>query len=154
MLILLLMCGCTAQKQVSPVIDNISFTADITYVEQNYVCDATILDSTLNLCVIEPENIKGLSLKIDKNGVTAEFKGIEHAMDVNSLPQNAVIQILFKILNDITDKTIDVSRENCEITGNIDGNKYLFVFSPSGLPISLKIDNLDIEIKFNNVTLK
>ncbi len=153
-LVILLLCGCTSQKQTTVVVKNISFTADITYGEQNYIADVTTVDDALNLIVIAPEEIKGFTLNFNKNSVTAQFNGISYTPDINSLPQGAVIQILFQILNDTVGKTIDVRNENCQIKGELDGNEYVFTFSPSGLPISLKINDINFSIEFNNVSLK
>lgn len=153
-LVFLLMCGCAQNKTATPILNDISFSAKIDYGENEFVADITVTDDTLNLAVIEPQEINGLILNITKNGVTAEFKGISYAPDITSLPHGAVIKVLYNILNDISSgKTANCDNENCEITGKVDGYKYNFEFSPSGLPISLKVDELDLEIDFKNVTI-
>lgn len=153
-LTLLLLCGCAEKKAVTPVLNNISFTAEIDYGDSEFVGNATLSDGALNLTVTEPQEIKDLILMLDKNGVTAEFKGVTYTPDINSLPQGAIAQVLYDILNDIADnKTANCDEENCEIKGSVNGYDYTFVFSPSGLPISLDVDDLDLEIKFKNVTI-
>lgn len=153
-LALLLLCGCANNKTVTPILNNISFTAEIDYGDTEFVGNATLSEGTLNLTVTEPQEIKDLILKLDKNGITAEFKGVTYTPDINSLPQGAIAQVLYDILNDIVgNKTANCDEENCEIKGRVNGYDYTFVFSPSGLPISLEIDDLDLEIKFKNVTV-
>lgn len=154
-LTLLLLCGCAEKKAVTPVLNNISFTAEIDYGDSEFAGNATLSDGALNLTVTEPQEIKDLILKLDKNGVTAEFKGVTYNPDINSLPQGAIAQVLYDILNDITasQDTATCDEENCEIEGKVNGYDYTFVFSPSGLPISLDVDDLDLEIKFKNVTI-
>ncbi len=150
----LLFCGCAKSKTATPVLNNISFTAQINYGENEFVADTTVIDNALNLVVIEPQEIRDLTLIATKNGVTAEFKGVSYALDISSLPQGAVVQVLFNILNDISSgKTATCNEENCEITGKVDGYKYEFEFSPSGLPISLKVDEFDLDVNFKNITV-
>ena len=154
-LVLLLLCGCSQTETATPILNNISFTAQIEYGENDYICDVMVADNTLNLTVTEPQEIKGLTLIVSENGIMAEFNGISYAPDISTLPQGAVVQVLYNVLKDVADnKTADCDDENCEITGRIDDYKYTFVFAPSGLPISLEIEGLDLEILFNNVTLK
>ncbi len=151
---LFLCCGCSKSNTVTPILDNISFIALIRCDEQEFTCDVTIADSSLKLVVNEPKQIDGLTININKNGITAEFMGVSYTPDLNSMPQGAVAQVLFKVLNDAANKEVVCDDENCEITGRVDGYRYDFTFSPSGLPLLLEIDDFDIKIKFNNVALK
>ncbi len=153
-LVLLLLCGCAQSKTATPILNNISFTVEIDYGENEFVADVAVAEDDLNLAVIEPQEINGLILNITKNGVTAEFKGISYTPDISSLPQGAIIKVLYNILSDISSgKTASCDNENCKITGRVDGYKYEFEFSPSGLPISLNVYALDLEIDFKNVSI-
>lgn len=153
-LILLLLCGCTKTKQVEPILNNISFTAQIEYGDDNFVCDTTLADNALNLIVVEPSEIGGLTLSFTKDSAQAEFNGITFNPDLDSIPQGAIAKVLLAVLNDVKAKTITCVDKNCEITSKVDDYKYKFIFSPSGLPILLEIDNLDLKINFNNVVVK
>ncbi len=149
-----MLCGCTQIEVATPILNNISFAAEIDYGEDEYAADATFTDGTLNLVVTEPPEINGLTLKISKNAATAEFEGVSYTYDISSLPQGAVAQVLYNILNDVSNgKTANCDNQNCEISGRVEGYKYEFEFSPSGLPISLTVDELDLEIDFKNVTI-
>ena len=153
-LVLLLLCGCGKPKAVTPALDNISFIAEIDYGDTEFAANASIAEDTLNLVVTKPQEIKDLTLNITKNGVTAEFKGVTYTPNINSIPGGAIAQVLYDILNDIAgNKTANCDEENCEIEGSVNGYQYEFTFSPSGLPISLQIDDLDLEIEFKNVTV-
>lgn len=153
-IVLLLLCGCAEQKAVTPVLDNISFTAEIDYGDNEFAANATLAEDALNLVVTKPQEIKDLTLDITKNGVTAEFKGVTYTPEISSLPEGAIAQVLYNILNDIAgNKTANCDEENCVIKSQVNGYEYEFTFSPSGLPISLQIGDLDLEIKFKNVTV-
>ena len=153
-LALLIFCGCSQTRGVTPVLDNLSFTANVKYDKSSYVCDATVTEGVLNLVVKEPREIKGFTLTVDKNGTQAKFNDAEIALDTSTMPQGAVAQVLFDVVNDAnTKETTERMDGNYEIIGNVNNNNYNFVFSPTGLPISLKIENIDFEIEFQNVTV-
>lgn len=153
-LIALVLCGCTKTKYTEPVLNNISFTASIVLNNSEFIADATLLEDELELVVNSPQEIKGLILSISKNGVNAVFNGITFAPDVNSLPNGAVIQILFEIIRDIEGKNAVCNNENCMIQGKVNNYAYDFIFSPAGLPISLEIKDLNLKINFTNVTIQ
>lgn len=153
-LVLLLLCGCTNRKKVEPILNNISFNAEIKYDDNKYVVNASVKDDALNIVVIEPNRIKDLTFVIDKNGATAKFGGVEFVPRISSLPQGAVVNIFYKIINDINNiKTADYCGDNCVVESSVDNIEYNFKFSPSGLPISLNIDEFDVEIIFKKVTI-
>lgn len=153
--VMLCCCGCVQKGNVTPVLDNISFTAEIDYGDNEYTADVSIAQDTLNLVVTAPQEIKDLTLSVTKNGITAEFKGVAYDSKIDSLPQGAIAQVLYGVINDIraSQDAAICDEENCEINSQANGYKYEFTFSPSGLPINLKVDKLDLDIDFKNVTV-
>ena len=133
---------------------DISFTAKVNYDKQKYICDVELYEDSLNLIVNEPTEIKGLTLKNDKNGTKAEFMGVSFDVDTRSLPYGALVEVLLTTINDASNKTIDFDDSNGEIRGSVEGSNYLFEFAPSGLPLTLKIDDMNLYIEFSNVTIK
>lgn len=127
--------------------------AQIDYCEQSYTCDAVLSNNALKLTLTYPEEIKDLTLLVDKNGLSAEFKGVSFESDIESIPQSVLPYVLFDALSDVMNKTIECDAENCKLKGTIKNYEYEFIISPSGLPISLTVDDLSLKIKFNNVTL-
>jgi len=122
--------------------------------DEKYIAQATLVNDVLNLTIEEPKNIKGLTIKMDKNGFTGHFNDVSRTFEANCLPQNAIFQILFNIIVEIKDKPLNCYEENCKIIGETRGYNYIFTFSPSGLPLKLQIDQLNLTINFNNVNLK
>ena len=153
-LALLILCGCSQSAGVTPVLDNISFTANVKYDNDSYVCDATVKDGALNLVVTEPREIKGFTLSVDKNGTQAKLNDVEIALDTATMPQGAVAQVLFDVVSDAKNKeTTERTDGNYEISGSVSNNDYIFIISPTGLPLNLKIENINFEIEFQNVTI-
>lgn len=154
-LVFLLFSGCTSKKAVEPVLNNINFSAMITYNDAEFECYVEILDGNFTSTVVKPETIKDFTLRFNSDGVTAEYLGITYTPETHCMPSTAAVQILYDIINDVSKQglTAYCKEENCTINRYINDYAYSFEFSPSGLPISLSIDDLDLEIKFNNVTV-
>ena len=153
-LVLSSLCGCTSIKETKPIVNNISFTVNITHQKQEYTCDVQSFSDGLNLIVKDPQNIEGLALDINKNICNIAFEGLNLSYDTNLLPDNAFAQIIYAVLCDVSEQPIFIDDENCTINGNVYKKDYVFVFSPSGLPLSLEIKDLDFNVNFSNVTIK
>ncbi len=151
---MLMLCSCSKIETTKPILNDITFTVQIDYNNTQYICNADVTNDALNLVILEPQEIKDLTLKIDRNVLTTKFKDIEYTPDKNTLPQGTVIWILYDVFNNVAVKECSFSDENCKISGKVDECEYEFVFSPSGLPLSLEIDDLDLKIIFNNVIVK
>lgn len=152
--VLLFVCGCSNVETTKPMLNNITFTAQVEYDEYKYVCNVDSSNNALNLVVLEPEEIKDLILRIDETSMLAEFKGIKYTIDVNLFPQCAMLRIIYDVFTDAASKECLLDDENCLTTGEIGGYVYELVFSPSGLPLSLSIEDLNLKMLFNNVIIK
>lgn len=152
-LILLTLCGCSKIEKATPIIENISCVAEIEYNHSNYVCNLELFKDSLNLFVVEPNEIAGLKFIIDKSKISTEYKEIVDAPELNDLPQHLITRIIFDVINIVKGKTIEFDEHNGVICAEIDGYEFGFVFAPSGLPISLSIEELDLEICFKDVSL-
>ena len=152
-LIILMLCGCSKIEKATPIIENISCVAEIEYNHSNYVCNLELLNDSLNLKIIEPQEISGLSFLVNKNKITTEYKGIVDAPELNDLPQYLIARIIFEIINEVRGKTIEFDEYNGIICSEINGYEFGFVFAPSGLPISLSIEDINLEIYFKDVSL-
>lgn len=153
-IILLLLCGCSNVEKGKPIVNNISFIAEIDCDDFHYVCNVDALKDSLYLAVTQPTEIQGFTLKRNKNQITVEFGDVIDTVELNRLPNNSIIRILIEIFDDVEDKSIKFDQQNGVACGNISGYKYEFVFSPSGLPLTMKVDELNFELFFNNVMIK
>ncbi|MBR5472663.1 MAG: hypothetical protein IKU82_01605 [Clostridia bacterium] len=151
--VLILCSGCSKQNTILPTLSNISFTAQINYGEQEFVCDITIDNQNLNLVVLEPWVIKGFAVNINEVSTNAEFKGVSYTQDFNSSSQGAITNIILNVIKDASVQDMTCDDENCVITGKVDDYVYKFTFAPSGLPIYLTIDDIDLKINFKNITV-
>lgn len=152
--ILLFVCGCSKIEKATPIVENISCVAEVEYNYSNYVCNLNFLKNELVVTIMEPNEISGLVLKINQDNVATEFKGITDAPEFNDLPQYSFVRILFDVINSVKGKDIEFNEDNGVICGEIGGYKYGFVFSPSGLPQSLSIDDINLKIYFKEISLR
>lgn len=153
-LLFVLLCGCSKKTTVAPVLNNISFEAEIEYNENQFVCDVDIKENVFDITVTKPENINGLNFVLSDSGVTANFNEISYSKDIDLLPDTAIHKLLFNVFCDVSNgKFAEYDSENCVISGKTDGYEYNLLISPSGLPINLEFDDIDLKIFFNNLTL-
>lgn len=154
-LMFVFLCGCSKKSTVAPIVNDISFEAEIEYDESQFICDVIIEENVFDITVTEPQNISDLRFVLSGDEVTVDFEGISYSKAIDDLSDNSVSKILFKVFSDINNgKFAEYDGENCKISGETDNYEYDFTFSPSGLPIDLEIDDLDLRIEFKNVTLK
>lgn len=147
--------GCSKSGSITPIVSNISFTAKIDYNGNAFVCECDIKDSDFDLTVLEPEKINGLSYSLSNNQITEEFCGVSNSKSVDEFSDNSVIVVLYTVFNRINGAKTGVNDDgNYNITGTADNYEFKFVFSPSGLPVTLQVLDLNLKVDFNNVTLK
>lgn len=154
--IFIILCGCGNSKVVTPVINNIDFIAQIEFADENYVCDISIYDKNTDITVVTPEQIKGLTFHFTRSEVSVEHLGIKYTTDASDVPAGGVVVILNDVINHINDEglTAVYNEENCSINGRAGEDKFIFEFSPAGLPLKLEIPDKNYTVKFNNVTIK
>lgn len=150
------LCGCASTKTAVPILDGIGFTAEVAFYNENYKCNVDINGNIIDLTVTSPEELKGLILHYSDNGLTAEYLGITYTPDDFDMTIGGVSSLMSGIINDVRgeDCNMDYDNGNCIITDKYMDFKYEFVFSPSGLPISLSVPNKSFEAVFKNVTIK
>lgn len=158
LIIVSFLCGCgKSTKTATPVTKGISFTADVTYYNENYTCDVDVNEEGIMTAeVTYPEELKGVSLTFDGENVTAEYLGLTYTLKTDTMPLGNVALSIYKVFCDVTNNGLsaEYTEENCLIENTVDGEKYEFTFSPSGLPLELKIPSKEFKVVFNNVTIK
>ncbi len=152
------LCGCGKSTQTAtPITKGISFTADVTYYNECYTCDVNVDESgIMSAEVTSPDELKGVKLKFDGENVTAEYLGLTYTLKTDTMPLGNVALSIYNAFTDVSENSLLAERDdgNCVIENEINGEKYEFTFSPSGLPLELKIPSKEFKVVFNNVTIK
>ena len=144
-------CGCSTKSEITPIIRGISCEVDIEYYNEKYVCDAQIdKNGNITMTFKSPENLAGLVLSIDGGKATIQYMGLTYSPKGGSLPLGNIATVINTVLDDIGDNKIKQNGKNAEFVGKVNNEKYVISFSPSGLPLSLKIGNSSIIVQFNN----
>lgn len=154
MIIIIMLCGCSHHKSVNPIVNNIIFKAQIYYDDIEYLCNVESSDDCLNFVITAPQEVKDYTLKICKTTVEAKYKDVETTWDISSLSNNAIVLVLCDIFEDVSVKTCCYNDGNCIVSSNITEYEYEFIFSPTGLPLSLEVKDLKFKMFFNNVIVK
>ena len=148
--------GCGGEKEVKPVLKGISFVAKITYYNEQYECDTQIDNNgKMTICVNDPDDLKGLKLTFSSEKIIAEYLGLTYTPKIDKMPFGNITKMIYLTLENISKENLGAkSKEsNCVIKGECQNREYEFEFSPSGLPLSLKIPNENFKIEFCDVNV-
>ncbi len=147
----LIMVGCN-KNYITPDTDKISFTAHISYYNEQYTADVINTDGVFTMVIKEPEILKDVKFIFEGNSARAEFNGIEYIPDKNNTQFFGVADKIYAVFSDIKGKKAVQSDGNYEIEGKVLGSDYEITFASSGLPLDLELED-NIYVRFSNVKL-
>lgn len=154
LLILLSLCSCT-KNEVSPRLKGISFTAELTYFNEEYVFDTTVQkDGTLTAYMKEPKELEELKLTVNTDGITADYKGLIYSANEATMPFSRIMEDFYLPLRRLMDEGSMSADKDGKISGKVGESKYILTVSPTGLPQKLELPDEHITVKFYNVTIK
>lgn len=150
--LIIILCGCGAKKQTRPVTTGISFVADITCRNGNYLCDCTVdRAGDMTVCVRQPQALDGLKITFTCGKASAEFLGLKYTPQNDRFPAGAMAQYLYGILQ--SGGTATVKKANGTLSGKVDGRPYTLKISPAGFPLEAEIPDDNCRISFRQVTV-
>ncbi len=158
LILIMFLCGCgDKNKTTVPVTKGVSFTADVTYYNECYTCDVVVDEKgVMAATVTSPEELSGVKLMFDGENVTAEYLGLTYTLKTDTMPLGNVALSIYNVFTHIAENGLTAEQDdsNCIIENKINGEKYEFVFAPSGLPLELKMPQKELKVIFNNVAVK
>ena len=150
---LVLLCGC-GEKTVTPVTRQISFTAKITYYNEQFVCDTKVdKNGVTEMTVKSPDSLKGLCFTVSKDKTVAEFLGLTYTPQTEEMPYFIVTRTLFELLDTVSGKKGKCEEENCVISGKVGERPFDLTLAPTGLPICAEIPDDSFTVEFCNMTV-
>lgn len=142
----LILTGCAQKTDITPVIRNIAFTAEMTYYNEYYEIAVSIdKKGALTGAMLHPSELEGLVFTVQNGQTTAEFDGIKITTDSY---KTAAISFLYSAFK--TEKTKVYKNENrFFIKGDCEGGEYTMYISEGGLPLKIcdSADRFEIIIK-------
>lgn len=152
---ILILCGCSAKQNVSPILREISFEADISYYNEKYVCESVVdSDGKLTIEFKYPEDLADLKVFFQNGKANIEYMGLTYTPN-NGMPAGSVVQTLGDIFSVVEKEGGAAVKdgENCVIDGRYNDTYFKLYFTPSGLPLSVLIPDDSFKIEFNNLTV-
>lgn len=147
--------GCSKkQTDTKPCLKGISFTAELDCFGES--CEADVdINGNGSMCikVTAPESIKGLSLTVTDDGMSAEYLGLKY--NCNSFSDSAAYTALYKTFKSAQADNAAVTEDGGKfyISAEYDKTEYKLYLSGTGLPLSAEGDN-GFKAVFKNVTVK
>ena len=147
--------GCKSQKTASLVTKGIKFDLKIAYGEADYEASVLIDNGGCMEAVINsPEKIKGMKITSNKFETKVEYKDLKYTYNEEEFTGYNPIITVYNALSHLSDTKLPLKEgENCIVEGELLKEKYEFVFSPSGLPISFNMNSKNLGVVFCNVTV-
>lgn len=155
-LIMLFLCSCGFPKtDIEPVLENISFVAEVSYYNENYTFSGEAdADGGILLEVVSPDEISGMQLIHKGDKVSISYKGLTYVAN-DKLPLAHTTEILYGVLSDLKTDNLGALKNggNLSAEGKIGSREYIADFSPSGILLKLKVPSLAFEAVFSDVKL-
>lgn len=149
--------GCSGKSaDITPVTENITFTAELTYYNECYEGNASVLqDGSMHIELLSPDELKGLSFNFDGEQAAAEFSGLKYNYKPAEMPEGAVCTYLYDIFSDIRkrNKAVISDKNGYYIYGDIGKSKYKMLLGATGLPISVDSEASGFSAVFKNATV-
>jgi len=154
-IICLLFCGCSAKKEIAVNIKSAAFDLDVNYYNEKYLFKVKTQNYCENMVctVLSPEDLKDMEYTLNESGTTVSYMGITYTPKVGTVSVSNALDILYRVLKTLPEKTAVNDNGNYVINDKINGYDYAFYFSPAGLPLYLTVDGINLKMEFRNLTL-
>lgn len=153
-LLIFTLASCSKREAVEPKLSDISFVAEISYYNEVYSCDCVINSEKELTAVIKiPETLEGFTLKVGKDGVTAEYLGIKYTPTDGNMPFSSVIKQIYDRLC-LVSESQEIKREDktYKISAGEGAEKTVLSLTESGFPILLSLPDERFYVEFYNVS--
>lgn len=150
--LLFCLCGCSS-KEITPLTNNISFTAHISYYNESYETNVSISKSgVFTMEITDPDILRGIKFIFADGSVKANYNGIEYAPNENNTQFFGVADKIHSVFDSIKGVTAKEDDGIYVIEGEINGDEFEIEFGGAGLPLNLKMyDN--ISVRFSNAKI-
>lgn len=157
LLCLFLLGGCSLEKSIAPPIPDLNFSGNISVTYNNYEIECIIDNKIASECVLtvtKPELLSGLTMTVKDSDCTLKLGSIEYKIDSETLKQTQFASSLAEAFKNVLSTTTYEKLENgnWQYTGQTSVGKFTLVQdSLSGYPITLRIPDADLYVKFSNM---
>ena len=146
----LLLCGCSGGKEIVPKLKGISFTAKMTYYNEEYSFKGKFsTDGELVCEMLAPEGLSEMVFTVNDDKTITEYKGITYSPVEGSMPFAGVIEQFYSRINQIAADEQAVADKN----GILKTEKATLTVSPTGFPQKLSAEKEGFSVNFYNITL-
>ncbi len=149
-LTLLLLCGCGGGKNIVPQLTGISFTAQMTYYNEEYSFRGEIsAEGQLTCLMTAPDSLSDMVFTVNEEKIVTEYKGITYSPVEGSMPFAAVIERFYACIKEI----IKDEEALADKDGRLKTDSCILTVSPTGFPQKLSVEKDGFFINFYNIAL-
>lgn len=157
LLLLLQLCGCSALKKATPPVPDLNFSGNINVTYNGFELECTVDNKIASSCVItvtKPELISGLTMTLENGDCVFKFGNVEYALNSTQMKQTEFVTSFAEALKNVLSTTSYEKLENgnWQYVGQTSVGKFIIVQdSDSGYPVSLRIPDANLYVKFSNM---
>ncbi|MBQ7957321.1 MAG: hypothetical protein IJ279_04715 [Clostridia bacterium] len=149
--------GCSSIKKDVPPVPDLNFSGNIkvTYNKNTVECK---IENKLGvhciITVVKPELISGLTMTVKDGNCTLSMGEVFYDFDSEKLQQTEFATYISKALSDVLNTTTYEKMENgyWKYTGKTENGKFILLQdSQTGYPVSLRIPDMDLYVKFEDM---
>ncbi len=149
-----LLCGCGGKMRPA-VTKQISFTADITYYNEQFTASAQTDNlGNLTMELLSPEDIAGLKFTICEDETKAQMLGLTYSPDTENMPSAIAASCIYEMLTVAGDMEFKIEDKNGILKGEACDRPFTLTVSAAGYPIEAVIPDDSFTVKFSDVTIK
>lgn len=152
----LVLAGCSKPEPAPPRTAN--FTCSFTAHYQDLTVGGTLTrytQGTLTLDFTEPETLRDVRALWDGEQMKVQYHGITFDIDDADIPETALGKQLVTALDNALNATGERNHDTVTVNGSVDGTAYTYTYAAdSGLPLSLSVPSLPLEVTFSHITLQ
>lgn len=150
---ILLLCSCNIATQITPCVDNISFTAEAVWDNTTYSLSGTTEKESLTLKINSPERMKNCEFIFSGDNITVNYLGLTNKTNTSAFTDSSLLTVINEGINTARKTKINENNGKYYCEFEIADTEYTFIFGATGLPIEITDKSGKNRILFKNATI-
>ncbi len=146
--LLILLTSCKSAEEIKPKTQNLRFTLHTVWNKTEYILNGETDDiSRLFLSVTSPKGLENFKISSDFQSVKINYLDLEKEIPLKAIEEDSPLRVIFEgIKSARTNTEMFEKNEEFFTEFSLKSSNYRFVFTESGLPISIKGENNNLII--------
>lgn len=147
------LCNCNKESSdVTAVTTGLSFTAELSYKNQTFKYDYKIFKDGSAEALLHLDKTE-TKIFFSENSIKYDFNNLEYTQSLNNLNENLIIDFIFSVMKDASNKKVYTQNEYLCLEGKTDKYDYKMYLSEMGIPLKIEDKQKGIQVIITNQAL-